>query len=67
MRVPPSSRARAPSKPWSCRRRAALGHRGASAVVMRVSEEPGWHFISHPAWESAALVRGTVEWLRAVA
>jgi pimeloyl-ACP methyl ester carboxylesterase len=41
--------------------------RGARVAMTRVAEEPGWHFISNPAWESQALVRDTVEWLRAVA
>ena len=41
--------------------------RGVRVAVTRVAEEPGWHFISNPAWESEALVRETVEWLRAVA
>ena len=45
----------------------ALERRGTTPVVTRVAEEPGWHFIANPAWESPALVRDTVEWLRAVA
>lgn len=45
----------------------SLERRGATPVVTRIAEEPGWHFVSNPAWESPALVRDTVEWLRAVA
>ena len=46
---------------------AALEHRGVVPTVIRVGEEPGWHFIANPAWESPGLVQGTAEWLRAVA
>jgi hypothetical protein len=41
--------------------------RGARVTVTRIAEEPGWHFISNPAWESETLVRDTAEWLHAVA
>lgn len=40
---------------------------GAWARVERIAEEPGWHFVSNPAWRSPALVERTVEWLDAVA
>ena len=43
----------------------ALERRGSTPVVTRIAEEPGWHFIANPAWESPVLVRDTVEWLRA--
>ena len=46
---------------------ASLERRGVTPTVIRVGEEPGWHFIANPAWESPELVRGTAEWLRAVA
>lgn len=46
---------------------AELTRRGASVVTARVDEEPGWHFISNPAWEGEALVRRTAEWLDALA
>jgi pimeloyl-ACP methyl ester carboxylesterase len=45
----------------------ALRQSGAAVTTMAVAEEPGWQFISNPAWESAALVRQTVEWLDALA
>jgi len=46
---------------------ATLESRGMKVATLLVAEEPGWHFISNPAWESAELVRGTVEWLDALA
>ena len=45
----------------------SLARRGATAAVTSIAEEPGWHFIANPAWEAPALVRDTVEWLRALA
>jgi pimeloyl-ACP methyl ester carboxylesterase len=45
----------------------ALGARGARVTTFQVGEEPGWHMVSNPAWESTALVRATEEWFRAVA
>ena len=53
--------------PAHARLAASLERRGAAATVIRIGEEPGWHFIANPAWESPELVRGTTEWLRAVA
>ncbi|HET7226348.1 MAG TPA: alpha/beta hydrolase [Candidatus Eisenbacteria bacterium] len=44
-----------------------LETRGARAATAFVNEEPGWQFISNPAWESAPLIAGTMEWLRGVA
>lgn len=44
-----------------------LSGRGASLRVERVVEEPGWHFVSNPAWRSPQLVQLTTEWLDAVA
>ena len=46
---------------------AALEARGVRVQTVRVGEEPGWHFISNPAWEAPALIAGTREWLRALA
>ncbi|MBI5709480.1 MAG: alpha/beta hydrolase [Candidatus Eisenbacteria bacterium] len=46
---------------------ATLEARGARVVTLAVAEEPGWHFISNPAWESETLVRGTAEWLDGLA
>lgn len=46
---------------------AELERRGARVATRQIAEEPGWHFISNPAWESDALVDETAEWLRAVA
>lgn len=45
----------------------ALRQRGAAVTTVAVAEEPGWQFIANPAWESAPLVRQTVEWLDALA
>lgn len=45
----------------------ALGARGARVTTVQIGEEPGWHMISNPAWESPALVRATAEWLHALA
>jgi alpha/beta superfamily hydrolase len=45
---------------------AALERRGARVTVTQIAEEPGWHFLANPAWESAALVQRTVEWLDAL-
>jgi len=46
---------------------ARLEARGVGVQTVRVGEEPGWHFISNPAWEAPALIEGTREWLRALA
>lgn len=46
---------------------AALESRGAKVDSFRVAEEPGWWYIANPAWESAALIQQTAEWLDAVA
>ncbi len=46
---------------------ALLESRSLPIRTLIVGEEPGWHFISNPAWESDALARGTVEWLRGLA
>jgi len=46
---------------------AGLERAGAAVTARQVSEEPGWQFVSNPAWESAELVRRTAEWLDAVA
>jgi pimeloyl-ACP methyl ester carboxylesterase len=44
-----------------------LGQRGAPVETLLVRQDPGWHFISNPAWEDGELVRRTAEWLDAVA
>ena len=44
-----------------------LGAAGASLRSERIAEEPGWHFVSNPAWRSPALIDLTAEWLDAVA
>jgi len=46
---------------------ATLERRGARVTAALVHEEPGWQFVSNPAWQSAELVRLTAEWLDAVA
>lgn len=45
----------------------SLRQRGANVTTAMVAEEPGWHFLHNPAWESAALIRETVEWFDALA
>jgi pimeloyl-ACP methyl ester carboxylesterase len=45
----------------------ALARHGSAPTVARIAEEPGWHFIANPAWESPELVRDTVGWLNALA
>ncbi len=45
----------------------ALEKRGARVTVARVNEEPGWHFLSNPAWEGAELVARHAEWIHALA
>ncbi len=45
----------------------ALTGRGAAVATLCVAEEPGWHFIANPAWESPELVRATAEWVHALA
>jgi len=37
--------------------------RGATLRTERITEEPGWHFVSNPPWQSQQLVDLTVEWL----
>jgi pimeloyl-ACP methyl ester carboxylesterase len=46
---------------------ASLQSRGARVDTMCVKEEPGWHFISNPAWECAPLAGRVTEWLDALA
>lgn len=46
---------------------AQLATRGCATRVERVAEEPGWNFVSNPAWQSPVLVTLTEEWLDAVA
>jgi uncharacterized protein len=41
--------------------------RGDALRVERIAEEPGWHFVSNPPWQSQRLVDLTVEWLDALA
>lgn len=45
----------------------SLRAHGAAVTTLQVAEEPGWHFMSNPSWLSEPLVRGTAEWLDAVA
>jgi hypothetical protein len=40
---------------------------GAHVTTLLVRDEPGWHFTQNPAWECERLVRGTTEWLDALA
>jgi pimeloyl-ACP methyl ester carboxylesterase len=44
-----------------------LAAAGASVTTDVVAEEPGWNFVSNPAWRSADLTRITTEWLDALA
>ena len=44
-----------------------LETRGVRVEPVLVRQDPGWHFMSNPAWEDAELVRRTAEWLDAVA
>jgi pimeloyl-ACP methyl ester carboxylesterase len=44
-----------------------LERQGARVETLLVRHDPGWHFISNPAWEDGELVRRTAEWLDAVA
>lgn len=44
-----------------------LAAQGATVRAERIAEEPGWHFVSNPAWRSPELIRLTTEWLDAVA
>jgi pimeloyl-ACP methyl ester carboxylesterase len=44
-----------------------LSSQGARVEELLVRQDPGWHFISNPAWEDGDLVRRTAEWLDAVA
>lgn len=45
----------------------ALETRGASVRTLVAAEEPGWHFMANPAWQSTAVIAPTLEWLDAVA
>ncbi len=45
----------------------SLAARGAPVATFRLPEEPGWQFLSNPAWEGAPLVARTAEWLDALA
>lgn len=45
----------------------ALSRRGAPVTTLQIAEEPGFTFIGNPAWESPALVDGTLEWLDGLA
>lgn len=45
----------------------ALESGGSTVTTLTVKEEPGWHFISNPAWESDTLLHRTAEWLRGLA
>jgi pimeloyl-ACP methyl ester carboxylesterase len=45
----------------------SLRERGAKVATVRVNEEPGWHFLQNPAWESPEIVNQTVEWFDALA
>ena len=40
---------------------------GVPVTTLLVRDEPGWHFTQNPAWECEPLVRGTTEWLNALA
>jgi hypothetical protein len=44
----------------------ALARRGARAQAVRVEEQPGWHFVTNPAWEGSEVVRHTAAWLDAL-
>jgi len=46
---------------------ALLRERGAKVATALVNEEPGWHFLQNPAWESSEIVSETVEWFDALA
>jgi hypothetical protein len=46
---------------------ATLESRGQIVTTACVAEEPGWHYISNPAWESDALANATTEWIRGLA
>jgi pimeloyl-ACP methyl ester carboxylesterase len=45
----------------------SLRERGATVTTALVHEEPGWHFMQNPAWESTEIVNQTVEWFDALA
>lgn len=59
------------ARPSLTRAHAALAERlvaaGRQITTVVVAEEPGWNFVSNPAWRSAELTRVTTEWFRAVA
>jgi alpha/beta superfamily hydrolase len=44
-----------------------LEARGCQVTTALIGEEPGWHFISNPAWEGTDLVRRSAEWVYALA
>jgi len=44
-----------------------LRARAAGITVAQIGEEPGWHFIDNPAWESPSLIAAYAEWLDALA
>lgn len=46
---------------------AALEAQGCAVAVRRYEEEPGWHFLRNPAWQSPALAHDTAGWLDALA
>jgi hypothetical protein len=46
---------------------AAMEANGARVHKLSVLAEPGWSFVSNPAWRSEALHEATVEWLDAMA
>ena len=45
----------------------ALAKRGATVATVQINDEPGWHFLSNPAWEGAGLVERYAEWIDALA
>jgi pimeloyl-ACP methyl ester carboxylesterase len=45
----------------------AIQGRGGPMRTAQVNEEPGWHFLSNPAWEGGGLAERTAEWLDALA
>jgi hypothetical protein len=40
---------------------------GPNVATAMIHEEPGYQFMSNPAWQSDALTRATLEWLDALA
>lgn len=45
----------------------ALRQRGSAVSIARVGQEPGWHFVTNPAWEGVEVVQATAGWLDALA